>query len=177
VTEAQLKLGQIAWHAITAPSPHALAELVNTGTPALPGMAIALRRHLFELPSLANGLSLSEQLTLQILKDKGPMNAARLFGEYSNHYEPLPFCGDVGYWEIIEGLSNAGQPAVHMQKDGENPRDWQAESAPLAGNLLNNGADWLALNAIDRWVGGVHIHSAHDESWRIDRETLKLTMK
>lgn len=177
VTEAQLKLGQLAWHAITAPSPQALAELVDTGTPALPGMAIALRRHLFELPSIANGLSLSEQLTLQILHDNGSMNAARLFGEYTNHYEPLPFCGDVGYWDIIEGLANAGQPAVHMQKDGENPQDWRVESSALAGKLLNNDVDWLALNAIDRWVGGVHIHSAHDDSWRIDRETFKVIMK
>jgi hypothetical protein len=35
-------------------------------------MAIALQRHLQELPSRQNGLSLTEQLTLQVLRDKGP---------------------------------------------------------------------------------------------------------
>ena len=42
-------------------------------------MSRALARHLHELPSVENGLSLTEQLTLQILAEKGPMNAARIF--------------------------------------------------------------------------------------------------
>jgi len=51
--------------------------------------------------------SLSEQLMLQVLRDKGPLNAARLFGWYTTHYEPLPFLGDTGYWLVIDGLADA----------------------------------------------------------------------
>ena len=90
VSERQLALGTETWAALTASSPEALLDLVKTGTPALPTMAKALGRHLGELPSTRNGLSLTEELTLRILLDKGPMNAPRLFGWYTNHYEPLP---------------------------------------------------------------------------------------
>jgi hypothetical protein len=54
-------------------------------------MAKALARHLQELPSCSNGLRLTEELTLRLLGEKGAMNAPRLFGWYTNHYEPLPF--------------------------------------------------------------------------------------
>ena len=64
---------------------------------------------------MENGLSLTEQLTLQILAEKGPMNAARLFGWYINHYEPLPFLGDTGYWLVLLGLANAAKPALYSR--------------------------------------------------------------
>ncbi|WP_435106854.1 DUF1835 domain-containing protein [Arhodomonas sp. AD133] len=46
VTDAQLALGETAWAAITAPTPEPLEALTRTGTPALPMMGHALRRHL-----------------------------------------------------------------------------------------------------------------------------------
>ncbi|HEY5602111.1 MAG TPA: DUF1835 domain-containing protein [Gammaproteobacteria bacterium] len=177
VTGAQYKLGQLAWRAITASSPQALLDLANNGTPVLPAMAVAFRRHLFELPSIDNGLSLTEQLTLQILHDKGPMTAARLFGWYTNHYEPLTFCGDIGYWDILNSLAIAEHPALSVQKRGGNPVDWHVQTTAIAERLLNQDADWLELNSIERWVGGVRISSTKDSSWRIDRETSVVTIK
>ena len=97
VSLTQLILGQRVWAALRSPGPKALYELIAGGTPELPTLAIAIQRHLRQLPSAHNGLNLSENLTLKILADKGSMNAARLFGRYTNHYEPLSFMGDTGY--------------------------------------------------------------------------------
>lgn len=169
VTEAQFALGRRVWAAITAPTPLALAELAATGTPALPAMAGALGRHLQELPTLENGLSLTEQLTLRILAEKGAMNAARLFGWYANHYEPLPFLGDSGYWRVISGLADVPHPALTLEKRGEKPKDWPVEIQPLGRRLLEGGADWLELNAVHRWVGGVEVDSRQPEVWRFDQ--------
>lgn len=157
VTEAQFDLGKRAWTAITSPTPDPLAALIDTGTPAQPTMATALARHMQELPSAVNGLSLTEQLTLQILADKGPMNAAQLFGWYTNHYEPLPFLGDSGYWSVIFGLAKAVRPAVAIREGGPKPNDWYVEMTPLGGDLLSGKANWLALNVVERWVGGIHV--------------------
>ena len=174
VDERQLALGRQAWRAITSPTPEALVDLAKTGTPALPAMSRALARHLRELPSSENGLSLTEQLTLRILAEKGSLNAARLFGWYTNHYEPLPFMGDSGYWAVLLGLANTEKPALKIDERGDMPREWnkhwQVELLPFGEDLLMDRADWLKTNAVERWVGGVRITSKHSTNWRFDKE-------
>ena len=168
VDQTHLALGHAAWEAITAAAPESLLRLVEQGTGAIPTMAIAFRRHLQELPSRQNGLSLTEQLTLRILRDKGPMNAARLFGRYTNHYEPLPFLGDTGYWLVVDGLAEASHPAIHIEKNGDKPVDWQVELTRTGDDLLGCRSDWVALNGIQRWVGGVLLDSGRRAVWRYD---------
>ena len=173
VNEAQLRLGREAWLAITSPTPDALVDLVKTATPAVPTLGPALARHLRELPSAANGLSLTEQLTLQILADKGPMNAPRLFGWYTNHYEPLPFLGDTGYWHVLRRLTDASSPALSITERSDMPREWKknwdVELTPFGEALLRNEADWLEANTVERWVGGIRIDSREGGNWRFDR--------
>ncbi len=170
VTPPQLSLGHRAWATVTAPSPEALRDLIAGGTPDLPTLAPALRRHAQELPSVENGLSLTQHLTLQILADKGGMNAARLFGWYTHHYEPLPFLGDSGYWSVLSGLAETRHPALHLDRQGSQPKDWRVSLTPVGKQLLNRQADWLALNAVFRWIGGVSIDGQATSTWRFDRE-------
>jgi hypothetical protein len=175
VDERQFLLGRQAWRAITAPTPNALSELAKTGTPALPTMSRALTRHLQQLPSVENGLNFTEQLTLQILNEKGSMAAGRLFGWYTNHYEPLVFMGDTGYWSMLRHLANARQPALRIDDGSDLPREWnprwQVQLLPLGKALLQNNADWLKENAVERWVGGVRIDSRQETNWRFDKDS------
>ncbi len=170
ISPAQFEFAKHAWHAITSPTPELLEQLVATRTSALPVMANALHRHLQELPSLHNGLSLVEQLTLQVLSSEGPMNAARLFGSYTNRYEPLPFLGDSMYWCYLDDLAGAPQPAIILNKNGEKPKDWDVTLTPLGHKLLRDNAHWLELNPIPRWVGGVHIDARKRPVWCYDCE-------
>ena len=178
VSEPQLELGKRAWDAITSPTPEALLHVIETGTPAVPTLGRALARHVRELPSLANGLSLTEHLTLQILADKGPMSAPRLFGWYTNHYEPLPFLGDTGYWTVLRGLAGAHEAALRIEEqDGlprESNRHWRVELLPFGERLLAKQADWLRANRVERWVGGVRIDSRETRTWRFDDITHRL---
>ncbi len=168
VSAAQFEFAKQAWHALTAPTPELLAQLIAAPSPALPVMANALHRHLQELPSLHNGLSLTEQLTLQVLSNEGPLNAARLFGSYTNRYEPLTFLGDSMYWCYLDDLAGAPQPAIILNKHGEKPKDWDVELTPLGRDLLNDNAHWLELNPVQRWVGGVHIDVRNRPVWCYD---------
>lgn len=170
VDEPQRDLGSEAWNAITQPEPSRLVKLIASGTPALPTMARALARHLRELPSLHNGLSLTEQITLEILAREGAMAAGRLFGSYTS-VEPLPFMGDSGYWAVLRGLANVEQPALGLEYEAATTR--QAVPArvtllPFGDRLLRDGADWLRANAIERWVGGMRIDSREQLNWRCD---------
>jgi hypothetical protein len=166
VSPAQLNLGRRAWAAIRSACPEALRELIATGTPELPTMAIALDRHLKQLPSAHNGLNLTENLTLRILAEKGRMNAARLFGWYTNHYEPLTFMGDTAYWQLLEGLAAAKHPAIQLAKQGDNPINWQVNLTETGRQLLADKADWIELNGIDCWLGGIHLDSQSGSVYR-----------
>lgn len=168
ISAAQFEFAKHAWHAVTSPTPELLAQLVATQAPALPIMANALHRHLQELPSLHNGLSLVEQLTLQVLSNEGPLNAARLFGSYTNRYEPLTFMGDSMYWCVLDDLAGAPQPVIVVNKHGENPKDWNVELTPLGHDLLHNNAHWLELRPVPRWVGGVNIDAGKRPVWCYD---------
>ena len=170
VNEAQLAIGRSAWDAITSPTPELLFDIVGTGTPALPTMSTALARHLRELPSAENGLSLTEQLTLQILAEEAAMTAGRLFGVYTKQYEPLPFLGDSGYWTVLRGLAAAEAPALQInERDGPRKeiKDARIELLPFGQRLLEQRADWLRANHVKRWVGGVLIDSRQPQNWRI----------
>lgn len=163
VTAEQLALGQRAWQAFRRPTPEAVAELIAGDTSALPLLAPALRRHQQELPWTTDGLSLTQRLTLQAVS-QGASTPAKCFGELASRLEPQPFLGDLMYWPIVMGLATAGRPAMSK------PEDWRSEVAllPFGEDLLAGRADWIAVNGIDRWLGGTHLTPGN--LWRWDPE-------
>jgi hypothetical protein len=102
------------------------------------------------------------------------MNAARLFGWYNNHYEPLTFMGDSSYWRVLNDLATATHPAIELDKQGDKPNQWQITPTALAEQLLAGQVDWLKLNAVSRWWGGVLIESEKGQVWRYDMENSNL---
>jgi hypothetical protein len=94
------------------------------------------------------------------------MNAARLIGWYNNHYEPLTFMGDTSYWDVLEELVSTVHSAITLNKEGEKPNQWQVALTETGRGLLTGELDWIALNGIDRWVGGIHLDSRTDNLWR-----------
>ena len=177
ITEEQFAIGQQTWSALKSTSPATLLDITQSGTPALPTMSKAVARHLQELPSLTNGLSLVEELTLRILVDKGSINAARLFGWYTNHYEPLTFLGDTQYWDNIHRLAAGKTPAITITKNGDRPKEWQVELTDVGLALLKKSIDWLDITQAKRWIGGIEINPANNLHWRVDRRPYQLSVK
>ena len=90
VTLQQLKLGEKVWSALGNATPLPLFEITSsTDIQHLSNMQGALLRHLHELPSLHNGLSLTEHLTLEMLNE-GNKTAGQLFGQLMRESDPLP---------------------------------------------------------------------------------------
>ncbi len=162
VTMAQYNLGQSAWQALIQPTPAALFDLVADGTPALPPLAPAVLRQLRELPATTNGLSLTEQLALTILKREGGTTGGRLFGRYTNDYEPLVFMGDLGFYNIIlRGLAAGPNPAITYDKANGKQEWWRnlMHLTQTGHDLLENRLNWLQIAPIHRWVGGTEIRA------------------
>jgi len=68
-------LAERAWDAFRSPNPRRIEDLLRSDTSALPFLAAALRRHLAEFPSTADGLSKTERRLLELAKD-GPIDHA-----------------------------------------------------------------------------------------------------
>jgi len=168
VTEAQLALGRAAWAAFRAADPMELARMASDGTPALPLLAAALRRHLQELPWTRDGLSLAERLLLKAAAAVGePRSGHDLFRAYQES-EPLPFLGNIMIRPILLRLAAGPEPALTWAGEWDD-----AVRITAAGRrLLDGAADWILLQAdgggIDRWVGGVHL--APPAPWRWDEK-------
>jgi hypothetical protein len=175
VTEKQLVTGKHAWLALTHPTPELMTQLVASTTPEVPTLAVAFLRHMQELPSTENGLSLTEQQTLQILRDKGGMTGARLFAFNNTHYERLTYMGDAQYWRVLKGLSEIENPAIHIDVREKKPdatfskQHWHVSLTDLGKQLLNDELHWLKVNTIKRWVGGTKVDSSKGKVWSIGR--------
>jgi uncharacterized protein DUF1835 len=173
VTEGQLALGAEVWNAVTDPDPTELARIARDGTPALPLMAPALRRHLRELPSARTGLGLTQALSLSILAraDGQKLTAGRIFQALMTRHEPLPFLGDLMFWHALKDLSASTEPVIAPDPEtADLPWPKRAYALTEAGRrVLAGELDYLSIAGAPRWIGGVEVRP-RESAWRWDEE-------
>ena len=169
VAPAQLALGNDAWNALASDDPRSLSALVRSGTPRMPVMASALHRHLRELPSAVNGLSLTEHLVLQILSEGGTFTLNRVWELLQTEREPLPWIGDLGLLHVIEQMHKASEPVFIRVAAASGQRTFlqQLSITDVGRAILRGERDWHSLRPPPRWVGGVQIQPGV-AGWRWD---------
>lgn len=172
ITAEQLRFGQIAWQAFTASDPIELNQFVRSDTSVLPFLAGALRRFLEEYPSTRNGLPRTERQILMALTT-GPKHPSELFlAMYP--LEERVFMGDLTFWARLKGLAAGQQPLIEWDLIERTPvPDGEVRLTETGRAVLAGRADWIALNSINRWLGGVHLQG-DDANWRWDEEAKTL---
>jgi hypothetical protein len=171
----RLSVGAAAWAALTSADPRALAAIARTRTPALPHLAPAVHRHLQELPSTVNGLSLTQSLLLQILA-REPANVGDLWRLSQGTLEPMPFLGDTMFLHILNEMGRA-HPAVYERAvvDPDNPFSDRLAITQTGRQVIQGVTDWLSLQPPPRWLGGVRIDPS-TPNWRWDEARQNVTM-
>jgi hypothetical protein len=171
----RLAVGAAAWTALTSGDPRALADISRTGTPALPHLGPAVHRHLQELPSTVNGLSLTQSLLLQALA-REPASVGHLWRVSQGELEPLPFLGDTMVLHILNEMGHA-HPAVYERSVVEPNRPFSDRLAitQTGREVLEGVTDWLSLQPPPRWVGGIRIEPS-TPNWRWDEGRQDVTM-
>ena len=171
-TVMQLALGLAAWNALASADPTGLAALVRSGTPDLPLLAPALQRHLAELPSTQNGLSLTEAMVLELLAEE-PHSLNRLFGRLTHEIDPLPGQGDsqlrdrVLDMEAATDLVFTREPGLDSGGRSRPPWTDVLTITGLGRRVLAGDVDFTSLDPPARWVGGVEIRPG-ERHWRWD---------
>jgi hypothetical protein len=148
--------------------------LLQTDLSALPFLKHALEIHLTRFPSNQNGLSLIENTLLQAVAE-GRTKFVDLFLHFGNLHPVIGF-GDSQVWLVLKRLTEAEVPLLTVHTTAAAPLSESATRVSRfaiteAGKrVLNDGADNIALNGIDQWLGGVHLQG-REKIWRWESHT------
>ena len=170
ITKAHLELGAKAWQAFRSPNPTAIELLLHNDTSALPFLAPAFGAHLRRFPSTVNGLGQIEKTGLQLIAD-GYGKFAEMFPKFVAA-EKTYGLGDTQLWGTLVILSKGNDPLLKIT-------NVRAESAiePAAlkranfkitktgQSVLAGKSDFIKLNGVDQWLGGVHL-VGREKLWR-----------
>ena len=179
VTAAELRLATDTWEAYCSANPTAIEDLLHQDTSALPFLRAALQSHLARFPSVSNGLGHIEQRTLELIQS-GVKEFGRLFPKFIDS-EPVYGLGDFQFWLALKQLGDARTPLLTITGDGQLDQPLSSRNLPgtsfeitETGHAVMTGqADFVALNGINRWLGGVHL-SGSNTPWRWDELNQRL---
>jgi hypothetical protein len=169
VTSAQKRLGRRAWAAFRAPSPMPLLRLLGADLRALPEIRETILELLQEYPETHSGLSRLERKLLRSLEFHGAASAGSIVGT-ALHSELV---GDTLLLGMLRGFLNAPHPLIRFVEPirGEvGRREFHAARIGITETgreVLAGAKDHIALNGVDRWIGGVHLEG-HGVQWRWD---------
>ena len=179
VTEAEMSLAEKAWSAFCSPDPRRIEDLMAEEMSALPYLRSALIQHLARFPSVSNGLGRAENRLLEIVSE-GITDFMRLCKAFFDR-EPAYGLGDYQVWHDMKRMASASQPLVKIT--GFDDSDSASFSSRIhktsfditqtGMDVLNGNADFLDMNGIDLWLGGVHLRDK-ENLWRWDEQTQRL---
>ena len=166
LTAEALELGAAAWAALRAADPGGLGAIAASRSPQLRFLGEAFDRLSREYPSTRDGLSLTERRILAATPDEGA-SAGAVFARLGER-EARPYLADLFFFRIVARLARARAPLLELEPPGgEVTAATGLRPTPVGRRVLRGEADHVALNGIDRWIGGVHLHG-EVARWRWD---------
>jgi hypothetical protein len=181
ITQPEKDLAVKAWKVFSSDTPRAIEALLAQDCSALPYLADALRRHLEECPSVANGLSRLQREALEVVAS-GTSKLGEIFTEVSNK-EERPFFGDTMLWDCLDEMAGGKEPLLKIDGPGSLKRPlweplqkigrWNVDITSAGKDVLAGKLDYIKLNGIDRWLGGVHLQGA-EARWRWNEKSRRL---
>jgi hypothetical protein len=169
LTAEALELGAAAWAALRAPDPAGLGRIAASRSPELRFLGEAFDRLSREYPSTRDGLSLTERRLLAATPADGAP-AGAVFARLGQR-EARPYLADLFAFRIMARLAGGRVPLLELDPPaGEVTAVARLRPTEAGRRVLRGEADHVALNGIDRWVGGVHLRGA-ESPWRWDEGT------
>jgi hypothetical protein len=179
----QLDVAKHVWEAICNHDPRDLALFSKPDMASLPFLPLAVERLLQQFPAKANGLSRSERQILEILTTN-ESDPSKVFMRVQRK-EEYPFMNHVMFWLTVSRLIQADHPAIKLEERYCEERVEPGITREVSTShilltetgrkILRNEQDWIQLNGIDRWVGGVHLNSGNIWRWDNSRHVISRT--
>jgi Domain of unknown function (DUF1835) len=186
ISNEEIKLAGDAWKAFTSDNPRDIEKIIAGDCSVLPYLANALKRFLQKYPSTENGLNRTQNQIMKAVTG-GAIKLMELFIAVSS-MEERPFMGDTSLWQFIHDLATAPIPLLDvtgpenldaLSKVDREPltskelRKWEISTTDVGKKVMNNKEDFIRLNGINCWLGGVHLRG-DDAQWRWDEQSGKV---
>ena len=169
LTPGALDLATRAWAAFRAPTPEGLGVIAATRLGELRFLGEAFDRLSREYPATRDGLSLTERRVLAAVADGAP-GAGTAFVR-AGARETRPYMGDTTCFGRMDRMAEGPHPLLRLDPPGRPvTRATRLLLTATGARVLAGEADQIALNGIDRWIGGVHLQG-HHVPWRWDDGT------
>jgi hypothetical protein len=192
VTQEEIDLAHNAWSAFTSDNPTDIENILKRDCSKLPYLRSAFARFLEQYPYVHNGLNRTQNQLLQVVNN-GATKLDQIFKAVTHDMEEEPFMGDTSLWAIIEKLAEAKvplltisgpklseltkiNPEAYESPSGKTLQQWDVYVTDAGKKVLAGNQDFIKLNGIDCWLGGVHLQGP-EAQWRWDeskRELVKL---
>lgn len=178
ITSEQLTLGSKAWRAYSSSNPTEIEALLQSDTSALPFLASALLKHLERFPSTRNGLGRIANTALELI-EAGRGEFRILFPEFGRR-EPIYGFGDAQLYLETRRVAEAAYPLLVFE-NGDKPGAMNGSEllktsfklTDAGQAVLRGDEDFVRLNGIDLWLGGVHL-DGEEAAWRWHESRKKL---
>ncbi len=178
VTATQLKLGSEAWVSYSSSNPKEIESLLDSDPSPLAFLESAFTKHLQRFPSVRNGLGRTENVGLELIA-AGHHEFKTLFPEFGKR-EPAYGFGDAQFYLEMKRLATASKPLLAMSNGGNaGPMDSDQllrtsfQITDQGKRALAGDQDFVRLNGIDLWLGGVHLRG-NEAAWCWDESQNKL---
>ena len=170
VNAAELALAGRAWAAYQSNDPRELVSLLNGDTSALPFLSAALWLHAARFPSAHNGLGFAENRLLALIA-AGATNYLNLCQQFFAA-EPAYGLGDLAIQQDLRRMADTQHPLIELS----DTTDWptvQCRLTETGEQVLAGQADFVHLNGINQWLGGVHLTNDNLWRWHADARTIQ----
>jgi len=185
VTLGQINICQHAWKALGSNNPNALLRFYNTNSSTMPHLKNAILRFLKQYPSQINGLSHSEALIANALLHR--KSDANEIYQTMQSKEGIAFMSKAIFANCLQNMCEGNMPLVEQQQiniseDSEEENGVYEDTevklkvvlklTDLGRQVLHNWVDWIQVNGVNRWLGGVHLREG--SLWRYDETRRKV---
>ena len=163
IADEEIAAGAAAWAAFCGDDPRRLEPFAREAGP-LAHLPPAMRRMLEELPDARTGLGRSERQILGVLSE-GERSPGQAFVECAKLEEDV-WMGDWSFWTIVKRLADGPRRLVDADVSRVEDRFPEGTLAitDAGRQVLGGRADYLALNAPSRWIGGTFL--TPQRAWR-----------
>jgi len=186
VTLGQMEICRFTWRTIGSSNPNGLLRFHQSNTSTMPHLKNAILRLLKQFPSQVNGLSQSELMITNIIAGQA-QDAEEIYLAMQSK-EGIPFMNRAMFMCYLQHMCGGENPLIekHLvseetaieEEDGEYEEVLVNQQiifkvSNIGRQVMHNWVDWLQVNKVSRWLGGVKI--TEGSIWRYDEHRRKLT--
>ncbi len=172
ITPRQGRLARRVWNAFCAPTPRALSLLLADDLNDLPEIRDTITFLLREYPESYSGLSRLERKLLRTVDSLGFTTPAATVGTVLR----TDLVGDSFLFDMLRSFVIAPHPLLRFAEPFKGAfKSYLFNGSKIAitdtgRSVLVGKADHIALNGIERWIGGVHL-AGNRVRWRWDERS------